>query len=80
MFAADVTSYLIKYTVEETLRYVRPEDIELGTALKMVLEHEYLRGRFSDVAEYFKDLGVTKIVILEDELHFHNFEKDRISK
>ena len=80
VFGADVTSYLIKYAVEETLRYVRPEDIKLGTALKMVLEHQYLRGKFINVAEYFKDLGVTKIEILEDELHFHNFEEDRISK
>ena len=75
MTGADVTSYLIKWAIEEVLRYVRPQDISLESALKMVLEHRALRGKFSGVATAFKDRGVKEIEILQDGLRFVGFLK-----
>ena len=75
MTGADVTSYLIKWAIEEVLRYVRPQDISLESALKMVLEHRALRGKFSGVATAFKDRGVKEIEILQDGLRFVGFSE-----
>ena len=72
---ADVTSYLIKWAIQETLKYVRPQDISLESALKMVLEHRALRGKFSGVATTFKDMGVKEIEILQHGLRFVGFSE-----
>ena len=53
------TSYKIKYAVEDTLRLIRPDDINIGEAVKKVLQHPHLRGKFTLISEYFKDMGVT---------------------
>ena len=67
---ADVTSYLIKWAIQESLMFVRPQDISLESALKMVLQHQALRGKFSGVATAFKDRGVKEIEILQHGLRF----------
>ena len=72
---ADITSYLIKWAIQESLMYVRPRDISLESALKMVLEHRALSGKFSGVATAFKDRGVKEIDILQNGLRFVGFSE-----
>ena len=67
---ADVTSYLVKYAVNEMLGYFRPENIPLASALKRVLSHRYMQGKFEGVAKPLADRGVTKITIEENGLRF----------
>ena len=85
---ADVTSYMVKYAVNDLLLYVRPNNIPLAWALKRVLSHRFMQGKFDGVAKLLADRGVTKITIEENGLRFtygeflffHLIEHDGIFK
>ena len=66
----DVTSYLVKYAVSKMLWTFRPNNIPLAWALKRVLSHRYMQGKFDGVAKPLADRGVTKITIEENGLRF----------
>ena len=72
---ANCTSYSIKYALNENLQYVRPQDIlSLGSAMKRVLHHKYLQGKFNGVAPFLAKEGVKEIKIEEDGLRFIGFK------
>ena len=73
--ADNVDNYLIKYAIQESLTFVRPQDICLESALKMVLQHQALRGKFFGVSTAFKDMGVKEIDILQNGLRFVGFSE-----
>ena len=71
---ADCTSYSIKYALNDKLQNVRPQDIlSLGSAMKRVLHHRYLQGKFDGVAQFLGKEGVKEIKIEEDGLRFNGF-------
>ena len=73
------TSYKIKYAVNRTLNCIHPDDINIGEAVKKVLQHEHLRGKFTIISEFFKDMGVTRIDIGEDGLTFVGYNPSKIN-
>ena len=68
---SEAKSYDAKYAVEMTFGNKDPSDI-FGEALKEVLGHKNLRGLFngSKVHPDLKELGVTDIILKDNEVEF----------
>ena len=64
-------SYQCKYAVKEVLRNKDIESMEeLGAAIKEIIQHETIRGKFSSVHPDLAAEGITRVEVGEEGLHF----------
>ena len=66
-----VSSYTLKIAIDSVLRNRDPERKEFGSALRAILQHETLRGRFDSVSEDLEAEGITRVEVGEEGLIFH---------
>ena len=64
-------SYECKYAVHLALRTKEPPSPDkIGEAIREVINHRTIRGKFSGVHDDLKVLGVSKVEIRDDGLEF----------
>ena len=62
MFQTDLTSYILKYSVDQALQNREYAAAEIGDSLDLVLKYDHLHGKFTEPAKPLKDIGVKEIV------------------
>ena len=67
---SSVKSYECKFAVYLVLMNKEPTMDQIAEALRKVLNHPTIRGKFGGVHEDLRKLGVTKIVICENGINF----------
>ena len=65
-----VKSFECKFAVRLVLHNKEPAVDQIAEALRKVLNHPTIRGKFGGVHEDLRKLGVTKIVICENGINF----------
>ena len=73
MFKTDLSSYILKYSVDQALQDKKYTTEEIGKSLKAVLKYHLLDGEFtedSEIAEQLKNIGVAKISIEHEGIRF----------
>ena len=70
---AKVTSYEIKFALENMLRHEDKDNLNLGEAMKKVVSYYNLEGKFNGVAEHLQKRGVTEIEITSEGFWFKGF-------
>ena len=75
---SEVKSYDCKYAVEMFFGNNKASGDSLGKELKAVMEYKTLRGKFDDhnVHQELRKLGVTEIVLMDDQVHFKGIFKN----
>ena len=63
-------SFECKYAVRIVLRNKEPTMDKIGEAIREVINHDTIRGKFGGVHEELRKLGVTKIIIGDNGLNF----------
>ena len=64
-------SYQCKYAVKDALRMNSIKSMEeVGTAIKEVIQHSTIRGKFSSVHPDLAAEGITRVEVGEEGLHF----------
>ena len=74
MFKTDLTSYILKYSVDQALEDKKYEtEKNIGVSLKVVQNYSLILGEFgenSEVSDDLKKIGVEKILIKDDGIRF----------
>ena len=65
-------SYQLKWAVDDIFLNKEPSEDNLGGALREVMEHPVVRGTFGGVHDDLKKLGVTKVVVRDNEIDFES--------
>ena len=64
-------SYQCKFAIQQALMNKSIESMEeVGAAIKEVIHHSTIRGKFSFVHPDLEAEGVTKVEVMEEGLHF----------
>ena len=63
-------SFELKYIVDTIFMNRDPESDKIGQALQEVMLHRTVRGRFGGVHQDLQNLGVTAVVVAENEVEF----------
>ena len=67
----------LKFAVQQVFLNKNIETIEdLGVAIKKIIHHNILRGKFSSVLPDLASEGVTAVEVVEEGLHFITDSKD----
>ena len=66
-----VSSYTLKIAIDSVLANTVPVRKEFGSALRAILQHKTLRGRFDLVSEDLEAEGITRVEVGEEGLIFH---------
>ena len=68
---SDAKSYECKFAVHMALANKDPPSPDkIGEAIREVINHRTIRGKFSGVHDDLKELGVSKVEIRDDGLEF----------
>ena len=65
-------SYQLKWAVDDIFLNKEPSEDNLGGALREVMEHPVVRGTFGGVHDDLTTLGVTKVVVRDNEIDFES--------
>ena len=69
--AGDVTSYKIKWAVEEMLRNIRDlDESRIGWAIQQTMKKWSIRGKFGGIHPKLGELGYTGIEVTDTGLRF----------
>ena len=65
------TSYKVKFAVQQVFMNKEIENMdELGPAIKEIIHHNTIRGKFSSVHPDLAAEGITRVEVGEEGLHF----------
>ena len=68
---SSATSYKVKFAVQQVLGNKEIESMdELGAAIKEIIQHKTIRGKFSSVHPDLAAEGITRVEVGEEGLHF----------
>jgi hypothetical protein len=65
-----ISSYTLKFAVDEVLKNRVPEEAEWGAAIRAVLHHPTLRGRFDSVSPALAAEGICRVEVGDRGLSF----------
>ena len=65
-----VSSYTVKFAVDSVLKNWVPEEAEWGAAIRAVLHHPTLRGRFGSVSPALAAEGIRRVEVGDRGLSF----------
>jgi hypothetical protein len=65
-----VSSYTLKFAVESVLKNRAPEEAKWGAAIRAVLHHPTLRGRFGSVSPALAAEGICRVEVGDRGLSF----------
>ena len=69
--AREVTSYKIKWAVEEMLRNIRDlDESRIGWAIRQTMKNKSIRGKFGGIHPKLGELGYTGIEVTDTGLRF----------
>ena len=69
-------SYQCKFSVKEVFRNKKIESMdEVGAAIKKIIQHKTIRGKFSSVHPDLAAEGITRVEVEEKGLHFSSDEQ-----
>ena len=68
--AGDVTSYKIKWAVEEMLKNTDLDESRIGWAIRQTMEYFSIRGKFGGIHPKLGELGYTGIEVTDAGLRF----------
>ena len=68
--ASSATSYKCKYALDWALGHVDPAKIELGEAIRTVLQYTTLRHKFCCVHPDLEKAGITRVEVTEQGFMF----------
>ena len=65
-----ITSYEIKFAVNQALLNMDPEEEDIGKCVKKVLDYVTMKNRFVGVHDDLAKIGLEKIMVEDDGLVF----------
>ena len=73
-----ITSYQMKFAVNQALVNLNPSDEQIGECLKKVLQYQTLSGRFDNRAhKELAEMGLERVEVTDQGLHFIGKQTDR---
>ena len=76
-----LTSYDLKWAVNEALLNMIPTKEEIGACIRRVLNHATLRDRFDDsIHKELEALGIAKVEVLDERLRFVRKQRQQLCK
>ena len=72
---ADVTSFACKYAVDRVLMNIKPDEIGMGKAIKMVIEYRTLRGKFDSVHPDLERIGIPRVDVTDEGFKFVGYNE-----
>ena len=73
-----ITSYQMKFAVNQALVNLNPSDEQIGECLKKVLQYQTLSGRFDNrVHEELAEMGLERVEVTDQGLNFFGKQTDR---
>ena len=66
-----ITSYQVKYAVDQALLNLRPTDDQIGECIKKVLQYSSMMGKFDNrVHEELGEMGLERVEVMDQGLMF----------
>ena len=65
-----LTSFQIKYALDQTLLASRPAEEQIGECIKKVLQHQSMMGKFENIHEELAKIGLERVEVTDDGLNF----------
>ena len=65
-----VSSYVLKFAIDDVLRNNKPTKEEMGASIRAVLHHTTLRAKFDSVSPALEEEGITRVEVGDTGLHF----------
>ena len=73
-----ITSYQIKFAVDQALVNMMPTDEQIGECLKKVLQYKTMSGRFDNRAhKELAEMGLERVEVTDQGLHFIEKQTNR---
>ena len=71
-----VSSYQLKFAVDDRLANTNPDKIGMGEAIRKVMEYVTIKNRFGSVHTDLAEIGITEVKVTDKGLQFVGFQKD----
>ena len=66
-----LTSYKMKFAVDQALANITPSDEQIGECIQKVLQHQTMMGRFDNcVHEELAEMGLERVEVTDQGLNF----------
>ena len=76
-----ITSYQIKFAVDQALVAMTPTDEKIGECLKKVLQYETMSGRFDNRAhKELAEMGLERVEVTDQGLNFIGKQTNRLGR
>ena len=72
---ADVTSFASKYAVDRVVTNIKPDEIGMGKAIKMVLEYRTVLGKFESLHPDLGRIGIPSVDVTDEGFQFVGYDE-----
>ena len=63
-------SFEIKFAVDRVLVNMDPDKIELGPAIRLVMKHPKIRGKYNSIHPDLEEMGITGVEVTDQGFKF----------
>ena len=77
--ASKVTSYQMKFAVDDKLANMNPNKMGMGEAIRKVMEYVTIKNKFGSVNTELAEIGITEVKVTDHGLQFVGYQKDTTS-